>query len=165
MTDKTMPSPRYSIWQSIAVCLNLATRALEEARATREPGPPGPPGEPGIPGPPGEVPYVGEVTGLFDPERSYRKFDLAMLHGAEWRAKRDAPGPLPGAGWALAAKAGKQGDPGKQGERGERGLPGPTIAAWETRDFLAVPVMSDGSRGPPLDLRGFFEVYHVEAAE
>ena len=163
MTDKpTMPAPRYSIWQSIAVAINLATRALQEARAAREPGPAGPQGEPGIPGPPGEPPYLGDVCGLFDAKRSYRKFDLVTLNGSEWRARVDDPGVLPGPGWALAGQSGSRG---KQGERGERGLPGPTIAAWETRDFLAVPIMSDGSRGPPLDLRGFFEVYHAEAAE
>ena len=127
-----------------------------------ETGPPGPPGAIGEPGPPGEVPYLGDVCGLFDPRRSYKKFDLVTLNGSEWRARVDDPGALPGIGWSLAGQSGSRG---KQGERGERGLPGPTIAAWETRDFMAVPVMSDGSRGPPLDLRGFFEVYHVEAAE
>ena len=128
-------------------------------------GPPGPEGVPGPPGAPGEVPYVGEVSGLFDPEREYRKYDLVSLHGAEWRAKCDAPGPLPGEGWALAAKAGERGKRGEMGPRGVRGMPAPIIAEWQVRDYRAVPVMSDGSIGPALDLRMLFEQYHQEAAE
>jgi len=134
-----------------------------------EKGDPGPPGaDSTVPGPPGDVPYVGEVCGLFDPERVYRKFDLVSLHGAEWRAKCAAPGTLPGDGWALAAKAGERGKRGDIGPRGERGLAGPaaaTIVEWAVRDYRAVPVMSDGGVGPPLDLRSFFEQYHAEAAE
>lgn len=134
-------------------------------------GPQGEPGEAiqgpmGPPGPAGDVPYVGEVCGLFDPERCYRKYDLVTLHGAEWRARCDEPGILPGDGWSLAAKAGERGKRGDIGPRGERGLPASTvaIAEWVVRDFRAVPVMSDGSVGPPLDLRAAFEAYHTEAA-
>lgn len=164
MTDKTMPAPRYSIWQSIAVCLNLATRAIQETRAlAREPGPAGPAGPAGadstVPGPPGPMPYVGEVCGLWEPGRSYRKFDLVTWHGSEWRARLDDPGMLPGNGWALAAKRGSRGE---AGERGERGPAGPVIASWETRDYRIVPVMSDGTVGPPLDLTEFFALYDRE---
>jgi hypothetical protein len=129
-------------------------------------GPHGEPGPPGPPGPPGEPPYVGEVCGLHDPVREYRKYDLVTLHGAEWRAKRDAPGALPGDGWAMASEAGRRGKPGEIGPRGERGLPGPAAAViveWAVRDWRAVPVMSDGTVGPPLDLRELFEQYHSEA--
>jgi len=108
---------------------------------------------------------VGEVCGLFDPERQYRKYDLASLHGAEWRAKCDAPGPLPGEGWALGSKAGERGKRGEIGPRGERGMPAASIAEWRVRDYRAVPVMSDGSIGPALDLSALFAQYHIEAAE
>ena len=128
-------------------------------------GPPGEPGERGERGEPGEVPYVGEVCGLFDPEREYRKYDLVSLHGAEWRAKCDAPGPRPGDGWTLAAKAGERGKRGEIGPRGERGMPAASIAEWQVRDYRAVPVMSDGSIGPALDLGVLFTQYHTEAAE
>jgi len=111
----------------------------------------------------GEVPYVGEVCGLFEPGRAYRKFDLVSFHGSEWRARQDNPGALPGDGWALAGQAGSRGKP---GDKGDRGPPGPaiSIAGWETRDYRAVLVMSDGSVSPPLDLREFFELYHAERA-
>ena len=164
-------------------------RAVAERLASLQDGPPGPPGErgergepgeaitgppgepgiqglPGPPGEPGEVPYVGDVCGLFDATRDYRKFDLVTLHGAEWRAKRDTPGPLPGDGWAMASEAGRRGKPGEKGERGERGPAGErgaSIAGWTVREFRAVPIMSDGSNGAPLDLRELFEQYHAEA--
>ena len=160
-------------------------RAVAEKMAMVRDGPPGPPGErgeqgepgeavvgpqgpegvPGPPGAPGEVPYVGEVCGLFDPEREYRKYDLVSLHGVEWRAKCDMPGPLPGEGWAQTAAKGERGKRGEIGPRGERGLPAASIAEWRVRDYLAVPVMTDGSIGPALDLRMLFEQYHIEAAE
>jgi hypothetical protein len=156
------PLPRYSLWQAIGVALSLATRAIEEVRAG---GKPGPQGEPGEPGTPGEVPYVGEVCGLFDPARDYRKFDLVAFGGSEWRARRDNPGALPGDGWALSASAGKTGQKGEIGKRGERGPAGPVIVGWTVRDFAASPILSDGSTGPALDLRALFEQYHAEAAE
>jgi hypothetical protein len=140
-----------------------------------DPGTQGPPGEEGIPGPPGapgekgaDAP-VGEVCGLHDPARVYRKFDLVVRDGAEWRARKDDPGVLPGAGWVLASEQGKRGKPGEKGERGPVGPAGavgpagPTIAEWAVEDFRAAPIMSDGSTGPVLDMRGFFERYHGEA--
>jgi len=131
-------------------------------------GPRGEPGPPGadstVPGPPGPEPYVGEVCGLYEPGRDYRKFDLVTLNGSEWRARGDNPGALPGEGWALAGQSGSRGRPGERGERGISGPPGPAIIAWETRDYRIVPVMSDGSVGPPLDLREFFASYDAERA-
>lgn len=157
-------------------------RAVAEKLASLKDGPPGPQGErgaqgepgegiqgpigergiPGPPGEPGEAPYVGEVCGLFDPARDYRKYDLVCYQGAEWRAKVDGPGVLPGDGWALAAKAGPRGKQGEAGPRGAAGPPGAVISGWTVRDFHAVPLMSDGSAGPPLDLRSLFEQYHAE---
>ena len=129
-----------------------------------ETGPPGPPGEAGEAGPPGEVPYVGEVCGLYDPTRVYRGFDLVTWHGSEWRAKHDAPGPLPGDGWALAGQVGGRGRTGEKGERGPPGLPGPTIVDWAIEEYRAAPILSDGSTGAVLDIRTFFDLYHAEAS-
>ena len=117
----------------------------------------------------GEDAPVGEVCGLHDEARRYRKFDLVAWNGSEWRAKYDDPGPLPGDGWALSAKVGKSGKPGDPGPKGEPGLPGrigppgPAIAEWHIDNYRAVPVMADGKLGPALDVREFFERYHGEA--
>jgi hypothetical protein len=164
-------------------------RAVTARLAELKDGPPGPPGESivgpkgdpgesivgppgesivGPPGPPGPEPYVGEVCGLYDPERDYRKYDLVSLGGAEWRARCDAPGPLPGDGWCLSSKAGERGRRGEVGPRGDpgpRGQPAPVLKEWVIRDYRVVPVMTDGSLGPPLDLRDLFELYHAEAAQ
>jgi Collagen triple helix repeat (20 copies) len=129
-----------------------------------EQGPPGPPGGVGEAGPPGEVPYVGEVCGLYDRTRAYRCRDLVTFHGSEWRAKQDEPGPLPGDGWALSGQVGGRGKPGERGPVGPVGPPGPTIVDWAIEEYRAAPIMSDGSIGPVLDVRGFFELYHGEAA-
>lgn len=113
---------------------------------------------------------VGEVRGLYKPDEQYRKYDVVAFNGGEWRAKRDDPGELPGEGWAMSARQGKAGPPGEKGERGVRGpggLPGaaaPTIVEWIRDGYQIAPMMSDGSTGPALDLRGLFEQYHDEAA-
>lgn len=112
---------------------------------------------------------VGEVCGLYDESKQYSKLDLVAMNGSEWRAKRDNPGPLPGDGWAMSAKVGKSGKPGDPGPRGDQGAPGKsgppgaTIASWGIDGYLAVPIMSDGRAGPPLDVREFFELYHGES--
>jgi hypothetical protein len=52
------------------------------------------------------------------------------------------------------------------GLRGERGAAALTIRAWEidrTR-YVATPLMSDGSSGPPLELRTLFEQYFAETS-
>jgi integrin beta 3 len=116
----------------------------------------------GAAGPPGLDAPIGEVCGLYQPTRVYRKFDLVSMNGSEWRAKREDPGPLPGDGWALSGQVGGRGKPGERGERGPAGPPGPTIADWAIDEYRAVPIMSDGTLGAVLDIRGFFELYHGE---
>jgi hypothetical protein len=80
----------------------------------------------------------------------------------------------PGPGWQLLTSPGKAGDkgqpgpPGKKGERGEKGEKGeatPTIVSWQIdrTHYRAVPTMSNGKPGAPLDLRPLFEAYHEEA--
>jgi hypothetical protein len=66
------------------------------------------------------------------------------------------------------ASQGKRGVAGARGERGERGptgLNGATIRDWkiDRARYVATPVMSDGSEGPPLELRGLFEQFLTEA--
>jgi hypothetical protein len=112
----------------------------------------------------------GEVCGQYQPGHAYRKFDLACHDGCEWRARCDDPGPLPGVGWALSAVQGKRGgkgehgDRGLRGEKGDAGEPGATICDWIVEGYRATPLLNDGSLGPALDVRQFFELYHREAA-
>lgn len=88
------------------------------------------------------------------------------MDGSLWVAKRDDPGPLPGDGWMLAAKAGSKG---KQGDRGPAGPPGPMgprgrgiAKAWaDVGSYALVLEYTDGSK-EPVDLRGLFERYHEE---
>lgn len=85
------------------------------------------PGEPGEPGPIGDAGYPGRACGLYDATAAYRAMDVVAFNGSEWRAKVDDPGPLPGDGWMLGAKAGAKGDKGERGNKGdpgERGAPG-----------------------------------------
>jgi len=61
---------------------------------------------------------------------------------------------------------GETGPRGRKGERGERGEAAPTIINWtiDRVQYRAVPTMSDGTFGAPLDLRPLFEAYHIEVS-
>jgi hypothetical protein len=60
-----------------------------------------------------------------------------------------------------------QGKRGDKGERGLQGIPGVPVVIQKWRldrdNYIAVPVMSDGREGPPLQLRSLFEQFHTEA--
>jgi hypothetical protein len=89
----------------------------------------------------------GEVCGLFDPTRTYSKFDIVSLDGGEYRACRDAPGDCPGDGWRMSATRGKRGAPGRDGERGPQGPAGRTGASIESvteKNGVVIIAMSDG---------------------
>src|SRR5262249_16622834 len=93
--------------------------------------------------------------------------EAAAFHGGRFIALKDAPGSCPGPGWQLFASPGKRGIAGPKGERGERGakgdpgLSGATICGWtiDRARYLATPLMSDGSEGPPLELRELFQQF------
>jgi len=115
-----------------------------------------------------------QLRGTYSESETYHYLDVVALNGSSFVARSDKPGVCPGAGWKLLASAGRPGKPGPKGERGEsgqageRGLPGqaaPVIAAWEIdrKNFRAVPVMSDKSKAPALDLRELFEQYQMES--
>ena len=110
------------------------------------------------------------VRGTFDQSVSYRRLDVVALNGGSFIALKDAPGPCPGPGWQLIASQGKRGAAGENGERGppgprgDAGASGVTIREWKidrTR-YVATPIMSDGSEGPPLELRALFEQFISE---
>ena len=108
------------------------------------------------------------ICGTWSSEADYRAYDVVACGGASFIALRDAPGVCPGDGWqaiALPGKRGRQGEPGPRGEKGERGPPGPAIIKWEVNReaYTALPIMSDGTSGPLLELRGLFEQFYHEA--
>ena len=93
--------------------------------------------------------------------RSRSMVDLAL---------HDKPGQCPGPGWQLFASPGKRGvadERGPQGELGPAGPPGKDavkLVRWtlDRATYTATPVLSDGSCGPPLDLRALFEQFWDE---
>jgi hypothetical protein len=111
--------------------------------------------------------------GTFKEDSEYAAFDAVALNGASFLALRDRPGLCPGPGWQLLAAPGKRGVAGERGPQGERGpagvagLPGKdaaTVVRWEIdrAAYAATPLMSDGTRGPLLNLRGLFEQFQDE---
>jgi hypothetical protein len=121
-------------------------------------------GERGLPGQPGEPGVDGRtlfnIRDTYDAAEKYLIGDVVTLNASWFVARKDDPGPCPGSGW-------KVGPTGRKGEPGPRGEVGPVreIAAWDIdrKRFTASPVLSDGSKGPPLNLRTLFEQFQAEA--
>jgi hypothetical protein len=111
------------------------------------------------------------IRGTFNEAAEYHRLDVVALNGGSFIARKDDPGECPGPGWQLLASRGKTGDKGQpgprgeQGPKGEQGPSGPIIAAWEVDyvNYRARAIMSDGSDGGTLDLRGMFERFQAEA--
>jgi hypothetical protein len=98
-----------------------------------------------------------------------------LCNGSSYVALCDAPGECPSNKWQLLAapgRDGRDGATGPRGERGDRGLigprgePAPTITGWrvDCAAYAAVPLLSDGSEGAPLELRGLFKQFLDEIA-
>jgi len=110
------------------------------------------------------------VRGTFNKTAEYRRLDVVALNGGSFIALKDAPGPCPGSGWQLIASQGKRGAAGENGERGAQGpqgnpgLSGATIRGWkiDREKYLAMPLMSDGRDGPPLELLGLFQQFFAD---
>jgi hypothetical protein len=111
------------------------------------------------------------VCGTFDAYKTYARLDVVECDGASYIARCDDPGICPGDGWQLLSRPGRRGPVGetgpcgRKGERGARGEAAPTIINWtiDRVHYRAIPTMSDGKPGAPLDLRPLFEAYHEEA--
>jgi hypothetical protein len=102
--------------------------------------------------------FVGQAfthRGAFTADATYAAMDIAMVNGSAFLALRDNPGPCPGDGWRLLAAVGKR------GPKGEPGTTPPTIVGWhvDSKAFTVTPTMSDGTRGPPLELFGLFREF------
>ena len=104
-------------------------------------------------------------------DAKYRMLDLVARDGGSYIARKDDPATCPGEDWqavTLPGKRGHQGPPGERGEKGERGPPGqsvPFIVNWvvERASYSVVPILSDGTEGPRLELRPLFEQFHAES--
>jgi hypothetical protein len=108
--------------------------------------------------------------GTFTEGSDYAAYDAVALNGGSFLALRDKPGPCPGPGWQLLAAPGKRGVAGERGPQGDRGstgaagLPGKDaagIVCWtiDRAAYAVTPIMSDGTSGPPLNLRELFEQF------
>jgi hypothetical protein len=121
-------------------------------------------GERGLPGDPGvDGRTLFNIRDTYDAAEKYLMGDVVTVNASWFVARKDEPGPCPGPDW----KAGPSGRKGEPGPRGQRGEPGPVrdIAAWDIdrKRFTASPVLTDGSKGPPLNLRELFEQFQAEA--
>jgi hypothetical protein len=110
------------------------------------------------------------ICGTYNAYENYKMLDVVAMDGGSFVAKRDNPGLCPGDGWQLLSRQGKRGQRGEKGESGERGQqgePGPTIVSWQIDrvHYRASPLMSNGTVGPMLELRGLFEQFLSETAE
>jgi hypothetical protein len=108
--------------------------------------------------------------GTYKEDSEYEANDAAALNGGSFVALRDHPGPCPSPGWQLLAASGKRGVAGERGPQGDRGPTGAagkpgkdaiTIVCWtlDRAGFCAIPTLSDGTNGPPLNLRELFEQF------
>ncbi|MEJ6847540.1 collagen-like protein [Sinorhizobium fredii] len=105
--------------------------------------------------------YTGKACGLYDPKAAYLELDRVAHDGSEWVARRDAPGPLPGDGWMLSARAGSRGKPGERGAQGPQGKPGIGVAGGFCAGYSLRLTRDDGS-AVEIDLRPAFEAYDGE---
>jgi hypothetical protein len=119
---------------------------------------------PGVAGCDGKDGRSMNLRGTYARTLAYRALDVVALDGGLFVARRDDPGPCPGDGWQLSAMRGRKGEAGPQGERGERGEKAPRWTGWQIdrARYLAIPLMSDGSQGPPLELRELFQQFQQE---
>jgi hypothetical protein len=110
------------------------------------------------------------MRGTYSANEKYQVLDVVTRESSSFIALRNEPGACPGDGWQMLACGGKRGPAGEKGERGVTGLEGPRgkdapkQIGWkpDRKRFVAIPLMSDGSEGPPLELRAFFEQFQLE---
>jgi hypothetical protein len=104
------------------------------------------------------------LRGSFDVAAEYLAHDVVVRNGSSFAAKRDRPGGCPGENWQLLASKGNRGErggPGPRGMVGGRGEPAPRVKAWlvDKTKFTASPILTDGTVGAPLELRGLFQEF------
>jgi hypothetical protein len=103
------------------------------------------------------------VRGTWNPEADYHELDVVTLDHGWFVARRDNPGPCPGAGWQ-SGPTGKKGEKGLPGERGPRGRDGLQLAdlKFDGADCAVVAVMDDGSEGLRIGLRELLDYIKID---
>ena len=104
------------------------------------------------------------LRGAFDGAAEYLAHDVVAHNGSSFVALRDKPGRCPGEGWQVLASRGERGERGGRGPRGERGgrgEPAPAVKGWlvNKAKFTASPILTDGTVGAGLELRGLFQEF------
>jgi hypothetical protein len=102
--------------------------------------------------------------GSYDPNADYSTHDIVAKYGSSFVALRDRPGVCPGEHWQLLAGKGERGRAGPSGPRGMTGGRGERAAVikhWlvDKQNFTASPILSDGTVGAALELRGLFQEF------
>jgi hypothetical protein len=112
------------------------------------------------------------IRRVYNSGERYQVLDIVSKNGGSFIARRDDPGECPGDGWTnltLPGKRGVEGPVGPKGDKGDQGAKGdaaPTILEWvlDYDNYRAIPLMSDGSPAPVLELRPLFERFFEETA-
>jgi hypothetical protein len=108
-----------------------------------------------------------KIRGTYSADKKFEWNDIVACNGGSFVALKDDPGDCPGPDWQLIAGPGKRGDKGQPGDKGlpgKEGVAGTVIAGWivNAKSYSAVPVMSDGSHGPEIEMRALFEQFEIE---
>lgn len=108
------------------------------------------------------------IRGTYSASLPYSALDVVTLNSSWFVARRDNPGPCPGADWQ-SGPTGKRGPPGEKGvgETGPKGEPGLPAREWigariDRRSYAIIPMLSDGSEGPEISVRELFEQFIIE---
>jgi hypothetical protein len=105
------------------------------------------------------------IRGTYVETQNYLAHDVAIRGGSSYIARKDGAGVCPGPDWqqiCMVGKTGQKGERGFAGARGPQGESGATFLCWkiDRKNFVAIPLMTNGKEGPRLYLRELFEEYH-----
>jgi hypothetical protein len=112
------------------------------------------------------------VRGAYGVNDSYAELDIVTFDGCAYIARSDNPGLCPGEGWEPLSKRGQRsrrgeairGPQGEKGAKGDKGDDALEIVNWHVDpvNYRAIPFMSSGKAGKPLELRALFERFLEE---
>jgi len=112
------------------------------------------------------------IRGAFDVSERYEELDIVSFDGCAYIARSADPGLCPGDGWEPLSQRGQRGRRGEaiRGPQGEKGIKGDKgddalqVVNWhiDPVNYRAIPFMSNGKPGKPLELRALFERFLEE---